>query len=115
MARVEILLPFILLCFLFTQCNNAPQPPTPEEEIPSPHSYPFSAVPFPNPGIPGFMFPEDSNTINGWITNGDMDKIYQHGWGIWTGLTMLTDQKIGDQSLTLFDPNFLGYDLVLII
>jgi len=49
--------------------------------------------------IKGFNFPEDSITINQWIHASKQDSIYLHGWGIWTGITSFTDQKIpGDEN-----------------
>jgi hypothetical protein len=49
---------------------------------------------FPSVDVEGFNFPEDSTTINRWIRTSKQDSIYTHGWGIWTGLTSLTDQKV---------------------
>jgi len=49
---------------------------------------------FPPLEIAGFNFPEDSSTINKWVHELQEDSIYMHAWGIWTGLTSLTDQKI---------------------
>ncbi|MBH8560206.1 hypothetical protein [Hymenobacter negativus] len=37
--------------------------------------------------IPGYKFPEDSSTINGWIERRDAASIDRHGWGIWTTLS----------------------------
>jgi len=55
--------------------------------------------------INGFNFPEDSTVINNWIHTSKQDSIYLHGWGIWTGLTSFTDQKIpGDENpLRIFE------------
>lgn len=54
---------------------------------------------FPELGIEGFRFPEDSTVINQWIYTSQADKIATHGWGIWTGLTSKTNQYIpGDKS-----------------
>lgn len=53
---------------------------------------------FPDLDIPGFDFPEDSSTLNGWIHEWVADSIYLHGWGIWTGLTSFTDQRIPGDS-----------------
>lgn len=49
-------------------------------------------VPFPNPGIPGFNFPEKADVIDGWVKDGKNAEIYNHGWGIWAGLTTATTQ-----------------------
>ncbi|MBD8489305.1 hypothetical protein IFO69_11160 [Echinicola sp. CAU 1574] len=60
---------------------------------------------FPAMDIPGFNFPEDSTILNQWIHEMDTSNIYLHGWGIWTGLTSLTSQKIpGDpRNLRVFE------------
>ena len=60
---------------------------------------------FPKLNIKVFNFPEDSITINKWIRQSKQDLIYLHGWGIWTGLTSFTNQKIpGDKrSLRVFE------------
>lgn len=56
---------------------------------------------FPDLDIPGFNFPEDSLKLNGWIRQGVTDSIYLHGWGIWTGLTSFTNQRIPGDSAFL--------------
>lgn len=60
-------------------------------------------VDFPKLNIPGFHFPEDSNTLNKWIYNNDTAQIYKHGWGIWTGLTSPTSQKAGGKTLLVYE------------
>ena len=49
-------------------------------------------APFPDPGIPGFKFPEAAAVIDGWAKDGKNAEIYNHGWGIWAGLTTPTKQ-----------------------
>ncbi|MDN3670831.1 hypothetical protein QWY93_16035 [Echinicola jeungdonensis] len=56
---------------------------------------------FPKLNIEGVNFPEDSVILNQWIHDSDKSKIYLHGWGIWTGITSLTDQKIPGDSRNL--------------
>ncbi len=63
----------------------------------------ITPAPFPDLGIPGFTFPTDSNTVNGWVANEDKTAIYQHGWGIWAGLTAPSGQSIGGQELLVFE------------
>ena len=92
---------YSLLLLVVLSCQDKSEGPA--DDPSEPNTYPFSAAPFPNTGIPGFQFPEDSNTINNWVADGDFDKIYQHAWGIWTGLTMETDQKIDGQALRVFE------------
>lgn len=71
-------------------------------------SGPSTAVvpaPFPDPGIPGFKFPEQAAVIDGWAKDGKNEDIYKHGWGIWAGLTTDTKQVPpgGTQSLLVFE------------
>lgn len=40
---------------------------------------------------PNFVFPQSETVLNQWIYGGDSNQIYQHGWGIWSGLT----QQVG--------------------
>ncbi|MBD2721515.1 hypothetical protein [Hymenobacter armeniacus] len=61
------------------------------------------AVTLPNPGIPGFTFPEDSSVINGWIRNRDAAQISRHGWGIWTALSLPTPQRLNGDTLRVYE------------
>jgi hypothetical protein len=72
----------------------------------------FVAAPFPDPKIAGFQFPESESTIVNWInqmTNktpqaaDGFAKIHLHGWGIWTALTLETDQVFDGQKLRTFE------------
>lgn len=62
-------------------------------------------APFPNPGIPGFNFPEPSAVVDGWAKDGNNAEIYKHGWGVWAGLTTATKQVPpgGTQPLLVFE------------
>src|ERR1017187_35440 len=60
-------------------------------------------VSLPNPGIPGFHFPTDSQTIDNWINHGDSEKMVDHSWGIWTAMTSETNEKINNQTLRVFE------------
>jgi hypothetical protein len=54
--------------------------------------------------MPGF--PVDSNTINGWINNPagpDSAQIRAHAWAIWAGLTQLTTQVAGSDTLPVYE------------
>ena len=79
-----------LLLTLFFSCNNYKKDTfTYHKVIPAE---------FPQVSIPGFNFPEDSLAVNNWVRTSNTEKIYQHGWGIWTGLTTETNQYIpGDK------------------
>ncbi|NML22913.1 hypothetical protein HHL16_18695 [Pseudoflavitalea sp. G-6-1-2] len=59
--------------------------------------------------VPGFNFPEDSNTIYGWMNNPafpykyDSASVYKHAWGIWAGLTAKTDQVYAGDTLLAYE------------
>ncbi|HEY6900825.1 MAG TPA: hypothetical protein VI233_09290, partial [Puia sp.] len=53
--------------------------------------------------VPGFHFPEDSNTIYGWLKPYDSVKVYQHAWGVWAGLTAHTNQVYQGDSLLVYE------------
>lgn len=53
-------------------------------------------VPLPNPGIPGYAFPEAESTIMRWVNDPTADNrkaIDLHGWGLWAALTTLSGQS----------------------
>lgn len=71
-----------------------------------------TAVPLPNPQVPGFTFPESEATIVTWVQevgNGTPDaasafeSMHLHGWGIWTALTLETAQVDNAQKLRVFE------------
>ncbi|MFN0216149.1 MAG: hypothetical protein ACKVT2_17970 [Saprospiraceae bacterium] len=70
-----------------------------------------SITPVPLPiKVPGFVFPEDSTVINGWIndkkfapTNYDEESVYKHAWGIWAGLTAPSGQKFAGNDLLVYE------------
>lgn len=71
-----------------------------------------SAVPLPDPKVPGFSFPETEATVLGWayaVGNGtsDSDAAFQamhvHGWGLWTALTLPTSQADNREPLRVFE------------
>jgi hypothetical protein len=66
----------------------------------------------PNPGIPGFNFPETEATVTRWITLGGADQIALHGWGLWTALTSETDQRYEGQPLRVFETWLTPQDLL---
>lgn len=62
-----------------------------------------SITPVPLPSVvPGFHFPEDSNTVYSWLKPYDSVKVYQHAWGIWAGLTAPTSQVYQGDSLLVY-------------
>jgi hypothetical protein len=60
-------------------------------------------VPLPDPGIPGFKFPEDSATIDAWVQQRAERKINLHSWGIWVALTAPTTETYGPDKLRVFE------------
>lgn len=75
----------IVLVQLYLGCNNneSTTAGSPEAKLPGV----TFGVPLPDPGIPGYTFPEQEATINSWLDNNDSNNIYLHGWGLWTSLT----------------------------
>ena len=71
----------------------------------------ISITPVPLPiKVPGFVFPEDSTVINGWIndkrfspSNYDEESIYKHAWGLWAGLTAPSGQKFAGNDLLVYE------------
>lgn len=57
----------------------------------------------PDPGIPGFHYPEAEATIDKWIDANDSDQVIRHGWGIWTSLTDTTSQHFNGEQLRVFE------------
>jgi len=80
-----------------------------------------TAVPLPDPHVPGFHFPESESTIVSWVyemgngSPGDaataFENIHLHGWGIWTALTMETAQVDARQRLRVFETWFTPQEL----
>ena len=60
-------------------------------------------VPLPDPEVPGFVFPTAEDVIVGWTETNDQAAINKHAWGIWTALTLETDQVFDGQKLLVFE------------
>lgn len=63
----------------------------------------FSPVPLPDPGIPGYSFPEPEATVVDWAATGDTAAINLHAWGLWTALTEETGEMFDGQPLRVFE------------
>src|SRR5450755_1354895 len=63
----------------------------------------FQPVPLPDPGIPGYKFPEMGDTIVGWTKNNNQQAIDLHAWGLWASLTKESDQVANGQKLLVFE------------
>lgn len=92
---------FIALLIVLHACTPAKKGQPPKTSL---FSYDkVTPVDFPDLKIPGFTFPQDSTTLNHWIAANDTLNIYKHAWGIWTGLTSPTKQRVGGQDLLVFE------------
>lgn len=104
--KLLVLVGLLSVVFLLYKCaGDTETDDTPySDDVQTPAvSTSYSPVNFPDPQIPGFSFPEDSTVINGWIYSQDTGAIYDHVWGIWAGLTTVSDQYYGDDTLLVFE------------
>jgi hypothetical protein len=69
-------------------------------------------VALPDPGIPGFEFPEEEATILRWVQNNDQDSMSKHAWGLWTALNLPTDQIFEGQRLSVLETWVTPKDLL---
>lgn len=89
----------VVVTVLIAVCNNKPR---------STVSIGITPVPLPVI-VPGFNFPEDSNTIYSWMNNPsfpykyDSASVYKHAWGVWAGLTAQTGQVYAGDSLLTYE------------
>ena len=90
-----------ILFLAFQSCDNTTPPPQPT--LPTFTYDKVVPVDFPKLSIPGFNFPEDSTVLNQWISSNDTVKVFQHGWGIWAGLTAPTTYTVGGQNLLVYE------------
>jgi len=109
---ILLLLAVVITC---VRCNNEPK----KEEETSTGAKPKSnfIIPkdFPDPGIPGFRFPEDSNVINGWIDSMNNDKIAAHAWGVWAGLNTNSGEQAEGQDIRIFETWLTPDDMMQMI
>jgi hypothetical protein len=63
----------------------------------------FQPVALPDPGIPGYKFPEAEDSIEGWTKAGNQQAVDLHAWGLWTALTKESDQVFNGQKLLVFE------------
>ncbi|HAP59600.1 MAG TPA: hypothetical protein DCR93_08880 [Cytophagales bacterium] len=86
---------------IFNACKS-PQKKESEPEVVETDG--ITPVPLPTDvGIPGYKFPEDSATVYNWLNHRDTGRIYDHGWGIWSGLTRPTSQVDQGRNLLTFE------------
>jgi hypothetical protein len=80
----------------------------------------MTAVPLPNPQVPGFAFPESEATVVGWVTSiaaggpnaaAAANSLVLHGWGLWTAVSMETSQVDYGQRLRVFETWFTPQEL----
>lgn len=110
MRKLFLVTAIIAIVVLFQYCSdNASSGSGPGREEAAASS--IKPVPLPDPGIPGFRFPEDSVVITSWVDKNQEDKIAAHGWGIWTALTQKTGQVYNGDSLRVFETWFTPEDI----
>lgn len=80
---------------------------------------PIAPASFPDVDIKGFQFPERADVIDGWLLDltsknaaTAREKIRQHTWGLWVGLTQETDQVYDGQKLRVFETWFTPGDIL---
>ena len=75
----------------------------------------ITAVPLPDPQVPGFHFPESEATVVTWVRElganspdsaAAFKSINLHGWGLWTALTLQTAQIDNGERLRVFETWF---------
>jgi hypothetical protein len=80
----------------------------------------ITAVPLPNPQVPGFSFPESEATVLTWVKAmgaGGVDapaaftNVHTHGWGLWTALTLPTGQFDAGENLRVFETWYTPQEL----
>ncbi|GGH71129.1 hypothetical protein GCM10011379_30150 [Filimonas zeae] len=85
----------LMLCATACTGNDSGDKPEFTYDAVKPVDFPASLA------IPGFQFPQDSTTLNKWISESKDDSIYLHGWGIWTGITSFTAENTKGDSIPL--------------
>lgn len=63
----------------------------------------FQPLPLPDPGIPGYKFPEAEDTVVDWSKTNNQQAINLHAWGLWTALTTESNQVFNGQKLLVFE------------
>jgi hypothetical protein len=83
----------------------------------------ITAVPLPDPQVPGFHFPEPEATILTWVRMADGEgqdaatafaNIHTHGWGIWTALTAPSGQVDNGENLRVFETWYTPQEIALV-
>ncbi len=106
---------------LVANCKSDPrgaEPPLPASAAAAPTAVDvtltaaFKPVELPDPGVPGFAFPERASTVDGWARSNDVDDIAVHAWGLWTALTMDSGQSFEGLPLRVFETWFTLDDLL---
>lgn len=98
MKKTNVLMA-VLIAVVAVFCWNCGQDSEKKDDVLSK----FHPIPMPVPAIPGYRFPEDSATINTWISQLDTVAMYKHSWGIWTALTTPSGEKVGGDELMAFE------------
>ena len=98
-----------LVTVFLTSCGGSTDTPvaeTSETTNGSANPQSISPEPFVAPEIEGFSFPLDEATISSWtadVNGAGGERIALHAWGIWAGLTTITDQTWNGQRLRTYE------------
>ncbi|MBQ4820307.1 hypothetical protein [Aquimarina sp. MMG016] len=106
MKKLLIYSLLIVIYFISFSCKKESKPNVqPVEEVQEGETYntSYRPVPFPKVNVPGFNFPEKEKIIDQWIADNDLAKIYNHGWGIWIGLTQKTNEVYKKDTLRVYE------------
>jgi len=93
----------LLILFLLPGCCDKEEVSKPEKPATEPPVAEVTPPDLPDPGIPGFNFPEPELTLDNWVFSGNNQEIYLHAWGIWTALTMESGVTILGEPLRAFE------------
>jgi hypothetical protein len=95
----------------FYSCGGGDKKPEPTTELTTGGST-FKPVPMPDPGIPGYKFPENQATLEKWTAANNQDSLLLHSWGLWTSLTMPSGEKYNGEELRVFETWNTPEDLI---
>jgi hypothetical protein len=61
----------------------------------------------------GFGYPANKAELQGWVDNGNLEKMREHAWDIWAAMTAPSDQTYNAQALPVWETWFSGTDVYI--
>ncbi|MFN0216936.1 MAG: hypothetical protein ACKVT2_21980, partial [Saprospiraceae bacterium] len=109
---ISLFVCIVALLAVLANCGD-PKPKPSDPKIDPASSSTFSPVKMPSslPGMTGWKFPEDSVTVDRWISQNDTKAIYQHAWGVWDALTSPSGEKFNKETLLVFETWYTPEDV----